>query len=109
MNHDQILAAAFKVHAQIGARLKPLDLRILGSVIDAGDNGLPLAYVRTRPDLYGTLTSFTPAVERLIASGLIQRIEVDYTSSGYKGKGNRPPRREVVYIRTTKPIVEFVL
>lgn len=109
---DQTLAAAFKLHvkvAKLHPSLKPLDLRILGAVIDAGDNGLPLAYVRTRPELFGTLTSFTPAVERLISTGFIQRLEVDYASSGYRGKGTRPPRREVVYVRTTKPIVEFVL
>lgn len=104
MNHDQILAAAFKVQT-LAPHLKPLDVRVLGAVID-GD--LPLAYVRGKPELFGTLTAFMPAIDRLVAAGLVQRLEVAYPST-YKGKGTRPNRKEIVYVRTSKPIIDFIL
>jgi hypothetical protein len=108
MTHDQILAAAYRVHTQT-PHLKPLDLRVLGAVIGTGNDGLPLAYVRGKPDLFGTLTAFLPAVDRLVAAGLVQRLEIDFTPSNYRGKANRPNRKEVVYVRTSKPIIDFIL
>ena len=108
MTHDQILAAAYELSTQAPG-LKSLDLRVLGAVVAFGRTGLPLAFVRTQPKRFGTQTAFQPAVERLIAAGLVQRLEVDFTPSQYRGKKDRPNRREVVYVRTAKPIVEFIL
>lgn len=108
MTDDQILARASQVHTK-HPKLRPLDWRILGAIIEGGDTGLPLAYVRTQNAFLGSLPAFLPAIERLIKAGLITRKEVPYQSTEYAGKRGRKPRGEIVYYRTASPIVPFTL
>jgi hypothetical protein len=108
MTDDEIIARASQLHTK-RPELRPLDWHILGAAIDAKVSGLPLAYVRTRPGLYGSLPAFLPAIERLIKAGLVERRSIDYQSTDYAGKKGRAPRAEIHYFRTKTPIVPFSL
>ena len=108
MTDDQIIAHTAKLHA-LRPTLRPLDWRILGEVIRAGAEGLPQAVVRRAPDTFGSLTAFTPAVQRLIDAGLVARAEVAYPSTDYRGKEGRGPKLEVIFTRTATPINPAIL
>jgi hypothetical protein len=84
--------------------LRPLDWRVLGSVVAAGPEGLPLAYVRRKGDYFGSLTSFLPAAQRLTDEGLIVQQRRAYGAADYPGKTTRPDREDVYYVRTARPI-----
>ena len=106
MTDDQILAQASRLHVSC-PDLRPLDWRVLGAIIEVGDVGLPLAYVRTRAEFLGSLPAFLPAVERLIRAGFVTRKEVPYQAKEYSGKAGRKPRAEIVYYRTGRAIAPF--
>jgi hypothetical protein len=108
MTDDQIIAAAAKLHSK-RPELKAHDWRVLGSITTAGTTGLPLAYVRSMAVFYGTLPAFLPAVDRLIAAGLVERREVPYQATEYSGKAGRQARKEVVFYRTANPVTPFTL
>ncbi len=101
----QILAKAAEVRKR-HLNLTTLDLFILGTVEACGPTGLPLAFVRTKPKLFGTMSAFKPSTERLVAGGYIVKDIEPYLASDYKGKKGREPRREVVF--KIKPL-EYVL
>jgi hypothetical protein len=105
---DQTIAQASRIHTK-RPELKPLDWRVLGSVIQAGTTGLPLAFVRGQSEFLGSLPAFLPAVDRLIKAGLVERREVPYQATEYSGKAGRQARKEVVFYRTSTPITPFIL
>lgn len=105
MTDLQILALAAKVRKR-HLNLTPLDLFVLGSVVECGPAGLPLAFVRTQPKLFGSMPAFKPAIDRLLAGGYIVKEIEPYQATEYKGRAGREPRREVVY--RVKP-QEYVL
>ena len=67
------------------------DWRVLGSIIDAGPQGLAYTAIRADAEWFGTTRKHLPSLERLIEADLIEKI-------GSKG-------RPVCYQRTTKPLV----
>lgn len=103
MTLDEVLAAASVSH-NLRPDLRPLDWRVLGAIVAAGGEGLPLAYVRQRADHFGSLTAFLPAVQRLIESGLIVQQRRAYASADYPGKPSRSDREDVYYVRSARPI-----
>jgi hypothetical protein len=108
MTDDLTIAQASRIHTK-RPELKTLDWRVLGSVIQAGPIGLPLAFVRGQSEFLGSLPAFLPAVDRLIKAGLVERREVPYQATEYSGKAGRQARKEVVFYRTSTPITPFIL
>lgn len=68
------------------------DWRVLGSIIDAGPQGLAYATIRADTDWYGSNNRHLPSLQRLIEVGLVEKLTVG------------PGRGEVFYKRTAKPI-----
>ena len=90
---DNIIAAAALLHRH-RPNLTAQDWRVLGAIIEAGVEGLPFMAVRAEPEFYGTGRKVYPTLDRLIAEGLIEKIQ--------HGRGQGAP---VYFRRTSAPIV----
>lgn len=66
------------------------DWRVLGSITDAGPQGLAYTAIRADTEWFGTTRKHLPSLDRLLEAGLIEKV-------GSKGK-------PVSYKRTAKPL-----
>lgn len=90
---DNIIAAAAEIQRS-RPTLNAQDWRVLGEIIEAGAEGLAFMKIREEPEFYGTGRKVYPTLERLIAEGLIEKIQ--------HGRGQGAP---VYFRRTGVPIV----
>ena len=69
------------------------DWRVLGSIIDAGPQGLAYAAIRADTEWYGSNNRHLPSLQRLTEAGLVEKLTIG------------PGRGEVFYKRTGQPLV----